>query len=121
MTLTNSTLTNNTAGEDAGGGGIFNASGGAGRPGTVTLTNCTLAYNTASAGGGIYTDGGTVTLTNSTLAYNTASGADGGGGIALVGNVQRPCRIPFSRSIRPSMCRLHRMIASVPSHPSATT
>ncbi len=56
------------------GGGIFNDNG------TLTLTNSTLAGNSASAGGGgIFNDNGTLTLTNSTLAGNSASG--GGGGI----------------------------------------
>src|SRR5262245_46141941 len=43
------------------GGGIFTV-------GTVTLTNCTLAYNMAVLGGGIHNTGnGTVALTNCTL------------------------------------------------------
>ncbi|GAX41034.1 hypothetical protein NIES4075_20020 [Tolypothrix sp. NIES-4075] len=55
------------------GGGIYNG-------GTLTLTNSTLAGNSASAGGGgIFNNNGILTLTNSTLAGNSASG--GGGGI----------------------------------------
>jgi hypothetical protein len=72
----------------ANGGGLANLGG------TVTLTNCTLAHNTAysraayvgadipASGGGITNFSGTVTLTNCTLARNTAYGDTGGGGIA---------------------------------------
>jgi hypothetical protein len=71
LTLTNSTLTANTA---YSGGGIYNV-------GTATLTTCILTANTASrVGGGIENYGGTVTLTTCTLTANTAGG--GGGGIS---------------------------------------
>ncbi len=67
LTLTNSTISGNTA---YFGGGIFN-------DGTVTLTNSTVSGNTASVnGGGIY-NFGTTTLTNSTVSGNSAS--QGGG------------------------------------------
>ena len=48
VTLTNCTLTHNTASLSGGGGGISST-------GTLTLTNSTLAYNTAGRGGGIET------------------------------------------------------------------
>ena len=58
LTLTNSTLTGNSASY---GGGIFDR-------GTVTLTNCTLAGNSAgSDGGGIFNSSARLTLTNCTL------------------------------------------------------
>ena len=65
VTLTNCTLTENTA---VLGGGIHNTGNG-----TVTITNCTLAYNMtpSGSGGGIFNNG-TMTLTNSTLTENTA-------------------------------------------------
>ncbi|MBD2624714.1 right-handed parallel beta-helix repeat-containing protein [Microcystis flos-aquae FACHB-1344] len=84
LTLTNSTITGNTAGV---GGGIYNQSG------TLTLTNSTISGNkahsddddiyTVGSGGGIY-NGGTLTITNSTISGNTA---DGGGGISNWGTL----------------------------------
>lgn len=60
-----------------GGGGIYNR-------GTITVTDSTIAHNSASgagaaAGGGIANVTGTVTVTDSTIAHNSATG--GGGGI----------------------------------------
>jgi hypothetical protein len=53
------------------GGGILNE-------GTLTVSNCTIAYNSAPEGAGILNDAGaTLTVSNSTLAYNT--GRDSGG------------------------------------------
>ncbi len=77
VTLTNSTVSGNTASSGSGsGGGIYNF-------GTATLTNSTVSGNTASSGGlgggGIYNNG-TVTLTNSTVSGNTATGSGGSGG-----------------------------------------
>jgi hypothetical protein len=89
LTLTNSTLSRNSAigrfGAD--GGGIYTSSG------AITLTNSTLNVNSARGedededddgsgkGGGICTATGAVTLTNSTLSGNSARGeyAYGGG------------------------------------------
>ena len=77
MTVTNSTLSGNSA--INGGGGIYNNGG------TVTVTNSTLSGNSATnGGGGIYNNGGTVTVTNSTLSGNSAST---GGGIYNGGTV----------------------------------
>jgi CSLREA domain-containing protein len=74
LTLTNSTVSGNTASGGGSGGGIYNG-------GTLTLTNSTISGNTASVGGGIFGEGGALTLTNSTLSGNTASSF--GGGIEL--------------------------------------
>ena len=71
LTLTNVTLSGNSA--DNYGGGIRNYGNG-----TLTLTNVTLSGNSASSGGGIRNDG-TLTLTNVTLSGNSA---EVGGGIA---------------------------------------
>lgn len=96
VTLTNSTLSNNSALNDSG-GGIYNLSG------TVSLTDSTLSANSATTssasnagGGGIYNIGA-LTLTNSTLSSNTAastvsstfnnSNNAGGGGIYNTGFV----------------------------------
>ncbi len=76
VTLTNSTVSGNTAnvinGSGGGGGGIYNTSG------TVTLTNSTVSGNTANFGGGIFNPGGTMTLTNSMVSGNTANLRGGG-------------------------------------------
>jgi hypothetical protein len=75
LTVTNSTLTNNST--RAFGGGIENF-------GTATVTNCTIADNSAlDGGGGIFNDG-TATVTNCTIANN--SGFGGGGGIRSSGS-----------------------------------
>jgi hypothetical protein len=70
------------------GGAVFNDAG------AVTLTNSTLALNTATGGtggnngsgfgGAVFTRNGTVTITNSTIANNTAN--QGGGGVFAVGD-----------------------------------
>jgi CSLREA domain-containing protein len=72
LTLTNSTVSGNAAGND--GGGIFNDAG------TLTLINSIVSGNNAGVdGGGILNNpGGTLTLTNSTVTGN-AAGDDGGG------------------------------------------
>jgi hypothetical protein len=73
LTLANSTVSGNTAG--TGGGGIYNANGG-----TLTLTNSTVSGNTAGfGGGGGIINQGTLTLTSSSLSGNTATQSDGGG------------------------------------------
>jgi len=75
LTVTNSTLSGNTA-TAGGGGGILNNGG------TLTVTNSTLSGNTATSNGGGIFNNGTLTVTNSTLSGNTANG---GGGIASSG------------------------------------
>ena len=91
VTMTESTMSGNTAknqdgGSDAGGGGIYMTGA------TVTLTDSTVSGNTAEGcdfcrglGGGIYVDSGTLNLANTTFSGNTAesgdsSDADGEGG-----------------------------------------
>jgi hypothetical protein len=79
LTVSNSTLSNNSAVQLAGsrGGAIFNDNG------TLTVSNSTLAGNSAAGGGGIFNayNSGTVTVSNSTLSGNSAVDF-GGGGIA---------------------------------------
>src|SRR5262249_29704955 len=67
LTLTNCSLTHNTAG---GLGGAIDTDG------TVTLTSCTISDNSASAGGGIL-GSGTPTLSECTIHANSAGGAGG--------------------------------------------
>jgi hypothetical protein len=81
LSLTNCTVTGNSAGAD--GGGIYNGPGG-----TVTLSNCTLRNNAAAFGGGIYnSSGGTLNVTNTIITANTAGQPDHGGGIYNLGTL----------------------------------
>src|SRR6266581_3394324 len=68
LTLTNSTVSGNSATE---GGGIYNV-------GTLSLTNSTVSGNSAASGGGISSRSGTLSLTNSTISGNSAV-IEGGG------------------------------------------
>lgn len=87
LTLRNSTLTNNTAGDD--GGGLFQQNGG-----TVTLENVTVSQNGAPSGGGrgggLDVRNGAV-LTHVTVAQNVAGTRGGGinirGGGAVLTNI----------------------------------
>ena len=79
ITLTNCTLSGNTATYN--GGGVFNVISNAG---TITLTNCAISGNTATNDGGVSNNnngGGMITLTNCAISGNTASGGEGGGGV----------------------------------------
>ncbi len=73
LTVSNSTLSNNSSGYWRVGGGIYNT-------GTLTVSNSTLSGNAGyGGGGGIFNDGGTVTVSNSTLFGNSAPDSNGGG------------------------------------------
>ncbi len=82
LTVTDSTLSGNSA-NYSGGGGIWNNGG------TVTVANSTLSGNSSTwHGGGIYNwNGGTLTVANSTLSGNSVTDLDyaSGGGIASYG------------------------------------
>jgi hypothetical protein len=84
LTVSNCTISNNTAGW---GGGIFNN----GR-GSLTVTDCTLENNTAGEGGGLF-NYGTVTVSGSTITGNSAVQSlatpfsPDGGGILNVGTL----------------------------------
>ncbi len=71
LTLTNSTVSENTSNSE--GGGIFNSGAG-----VVTLTNSVVGGNISNSGasGAIHNDG-TLSISNSTVANNTA-GCEGG-------------------------------------------
>src|SRR5690349_2615585 len=71
LTLTNSTVSGNNAGDDA--GGIINDHGS-----TATVTNSTVSGNNAGDGGGGIRNAGTLTVINSTVSGNN-TGVDGGG------------------------------------------
>jgi len=78
LTLTNSTVSNNTSATGAGGMFFYNS--------PVMLTNVTIAGNTAlaSLAGGIAANGVTGTLKNCTIADNHADAGDSFGG-AIIG------------------------------------
>ena len=77
VTLSNVTVTNNTgaAGGSQGGGMVFYKDN---APATISITNSRIALNSAFNGGGIYNYRNTLTISNSTIADNSA-GDDGGG------------------------------------------
>ena len=77
MTITDSTLSGNTAGF---GGGTYNT-------GTLTIVNSTVSGNTASEGAGTY-NATTLTITNSTFSGNaaTAGGASFNNGTLEIAN-----------------------------------
>ncbi len=83
LTVTNSTLSGNSAPYvGTSGGGIINNGG------TLTVSNSTLSGNSANyAGGGIENIRGTLTVTNSTLSGNSVTDLDygSGGGIDSFG------------------------------------
>jgi hypothetical protein len=87
VTILNSTLTGNSAGQDDGGGGI--SIGSFKTPGFVTVMNSTISGNSAAGGGGgIAISYGGVTLVNSTISGNSAAVSGGGiwtsqGGVQL--------------------------------------
>jgi fibronectin-binding autotransporter adhesin len=76
LTLTGSTVSGNTAGQDGGGLASYG--------GTATLTNCTVSNNSATAGsfgnggGGVCNFSGVVTLTGCKVSGNTDGWAGGG-------------------------------------------
>jgi hypothetical protein len=78
VTVTNSTLSGNTSGSGA---AINNALNG-----TTTISGSTISGNTALAGGGIDNNdiGGTLTVTNSSFVGNVANGALGSGGAIVI-------------------------------------
>ena len=73
-TLTNVTISGNTASNNGGGGGgMYNNNS------SPTLTNVTISGNTASVhGGGVYNTNSSPTLTNVTISGNTANNYGGG-------------------------------------------
>jgi predicted outer membrane repeat protein len=107
VTLTDSTVRRNFAGDGSGGGirawtatltdstvsdNFTNSYGGGIDINTATLTNSTVRDNFAiSAGGGIYT--GTATLTGCTVSGNIGQGSTGGGGIFALNVTLSGCTV----------------------------
>ena len=81
LTLTNCTITENSA--PASTGGIYNNNFGNPNPSLVTIVNCTIANNSGSNGAGIRTTTGggpaTTVLKNTILANNTPENINTGG------------------------------------------
>jgi hypothetical protein len=75
MTLQDVTLSGNTA--VSSGGGIYNCA-------LSTISGGLIEFNVASSGGGIFNQCNSLTITNTTIADNTAS--NNGGGLANNGN-----------------------------------
>ena len=74
LTISNSTMSNNSASQN--GGGIFIQGAGA----VVNISGSTLSGNQGSSGGGLRIQGGgTLSLTESTVSGNSAFGSSGGG------------------------------------------
>ncbi len=71
VTITNSTVSNNTSGTNGGGIGVFSSTG------TLTITSSTINGNTGIVGGGINTQGN-ATIHSSTISNNTAGNFGGG-------------------------------------------
>jgi hypothetical protein len=82
VTLTNCTISGNSASDSGGGIDAYE---------NLTMIGCTVSGNSASGAGagGIDTSHGTVTLTNSTIADNSATAQYGIGGIRKGGSALR--------------------------------
>ncbi|HEY1976417.1 MAG TPA: choice-of-anchor Q domain-containing protein [Candidatus Baltobacteraceae bacterium] len=77
FTISGSTISGNSVAGSGTGGGILNTSNGS--PGTLTLTNDTIANNTSPVdGGGLEDLGSTSSLVNTTMYGNTAQSGNGG-------------------------------------------
>ena len=75
MTIVNSTLSGNNAGN---GGAIYHSRA------TLTVFGSTISGNNAVRGGGIYRQGGSLVVINSTVSGNTS--VQEGGGIRIAGS-----------------------------------
>lgn len=105
LTITASTLSENSA-SDAGGGiynsgtltisastlsgnsvpGVSGAAGGIYNSRTLSVTDSTLSKNDAGHGGGIFNEEGTVTVSDSTFSGDSANNGGGGGDIVSSGS-----------------------------------
>jgi hypothetical protein len=84
-TLTNETISDNSANPGSGGGMFINA-------GTVTLSDNTISGNNSNAGaggGGLIVEGGTSTFSGDTISSNTATAGSNGGGMEIDGGTNR--------------------------------
>jgi hypothetical protein len=94
VTITNSTISGNSAGR---GGGIYTDGGKL--PGNLTVINSTISDNFASLGGGISSGFSGLTIINSTISGNSAGDPDSyGGGIAADGGGVVPPALTITNS-----------------------
>ena len=93
VTITNSTISGNSAGR---GGGIYTDGGKL--PGNLTVMNSTISGNFASLGGGISCGFSVLTIINSTISGNSAGDPDYGGGIAADGGGIVPPALTITNS-----------------------
>ncbi len=84
LTITRTTITNNTAEFSAGGGGIYKADSSSKLTVVESTVSGNQAINTSRAGGGIYLYQGSAEIIDSTISGNSgeASSNGGGGGIS---------------------------------------
>jgi hypothetical protein len=95
VTITDSNMSDNTAG--FAGGGVSAASGIISGTGSVTIARSTISGNTAVRGGGIIAGSGPVIVMDSTIVGNTAT-ADGGGVVNFNGGPGTNTRMIISNS-----------------------
>ena len=79
ISIDNTVIRGNTAGNDSEGGGVFVSA-----IGTVEINYSTIAENSALRGGGIFVYSGSLSMLNATVANNTA--LNDGGGLYIGGN-----------------------------------
>jgi hypothetical protein len=96
VTITNSTLSGNTAFT---GGGIANS-------GTADITNCTFSGNGNTFGGGIY-NSGTVNITGSTFSGNRHGIHNGGGTATITGSTFSANTGNFGAAITNALGTMH--------------
>ena len=99
LTVTESTLSSNTA--SLSGGGIDNS-------GTLALSDSSLVNNTATTGGGFNEESGaSATVTDATIAMNSATT---GGGVAAAGRSRSSTR--RSRTTRSAPCQVAAAVSA---------
>jgi len=84
LSISNSTVSGNSAGNGGDGGGILNAGG------TLSISNSTVSGNSASRGGGGIYNQETLSISNSTVSGNSAPSGEGGGieiHLSIVNNI----------------------------------
>ncbi|HRW54310.1 MAG TPA: thrombospondin type 3 repeat-containing protein [Phycisphaerae bacterium] len=100
VTIVNSVFSGNTAPAASGFGGAIHTQQFATVDATLTVANCTIAYNSAGiGGGGINLNGGDLTLINSILYFN-----DDHGGTVMDIDSQFNTTLPFTVSVNDHNC-----------------
>lgn len=71
LIISNSVISGNSATQSGGGLNVYDATS------SLSLTNCVIAKNTSSSGGGLYCSGGSLEIVNSTITENLATRGGG--------------------------------------------